>query len=305
MRVAVIDIGTNTILLLIAEVSAAGELHVLEDMQVIARLGKSVDEHRVIGMNAFARCRQFLIDYKAKCSFHNVDRIIAIGTSALRDAVNREDFISEIESTTGIQIEILSGENEAIWTFAGALSGIDKNRERYAVVDIGGGSTELSYGTHEKVLEAQSLDIGCVRMTERFLHHSPPTESELSAFDQYVRNAVESFPRFDANVTALVGVAGTVTTLAALDRKLTTYSREAIASSTLKIMRILEFYQVMRTKSSSQLRQEMKVDPGRADIILAGVGILLAVMEANNSDHIIVSERGLRYGIALREAHRL
>lgn len=291
--------------MLVAELDHDGHLIVISDEQVIARLGKGVDAHRIILPDTFERCENFLREYVTKAQLRNVDNIIATGTSALRDAKNREDFLAYIHNAVGLDIEIMSGDDEAIWTYRGAISGITKRNSSCAVLDIGGGSTELIVGMDEKIISRKSIDVGSVRVTEKFLLHSPPRDMEIFAAEEFISEKIESFPTFDPRVTTCIGVAGTVTTLAAIELGLEVFDRQKVAGCVLKKNHITHSYEQLRIMTVDQIRKHAAIDAGRADIIFAGLIILKMVLKKMEVEEIVVSERGLRYGIAMREFERI
>jgi len=304
MRIATIDIGTNTILLLVAEAEQRTLGTVIHDQQVIARLGKGVDAERVIGRETFLRAEGFLRSYRETCDALKVDRICAVGTSALRDAKNREEFCRHIEETTGIRIEILSGEEEALWTYRGGISEFAGRSERFSVIDIGGGSTEIIVGTGIGIEEKSSIDIGAVRLTERILRDSPPELPAIIEAHELIRSLM---PPLTAHVasTFAVGVAGTVTTLASLHQRLPSYLPEKVSGYSLSYEDVCAMFGMLKDKSVPQIAAFPQISAGRADIILAGIMVLMGYMEACSLKNITVSDRGLRYGIALREAERI
>ncbi|MFA6234494.1 MAG: Ppx/GppA phosphatase family protein [Bacteroidota bacterium] len=304
MKVASIDIGTNTILMLIAEIAEDGSLAVISDQQGVARVGKGVDRSGTIEWDAFTRSERFLSAYLKEARAHAVDLIFCTGTSALRDARNGDDFISYMFQKLNLEIEILSGSDEALWTYGGAISGFSERDVKYAVLDIGGGSTELTLGKGFQIAKSLSLDIGCVRLTEKILHHAPPTDVEISSLFSLIDDAVWRYPAFDPATTIFVGVAGTVTTLAAVELGLTEYDREQVAGFVLTREMIQGRFEQFRSMTKDELQNTMRIDPGRADIILVGVGILKRMTELRDIPQIIVSERGLRYGIVMREWER-
>ncbi len=304
MRIASIDIGTNTILLLIAELRPDGSLNILHDEQVIARLGKGVDSERMINQETFVRVAGFLKEYKRTCDRLGAERICAVGTSAVRDAKNREDFITAMEEQTGIRIEVLSGDDEARWTYRGGISEFTGKAAMYSVVDIGGGSTEIIVGDANGIISKVSIDIGSVRLTERILKDSPPeTAALIEAHDfiasQIPPDAVRQIPQ-----TFAVGVAGTLTTLAALHQRLPEYDRTKVSGYALTSHDIGAMFGSLKDKSVSQIAAYPQISSGRADIILAGIMILMGYMERSGLQRITVSDRGLRYGILYRELER-
>ena len=303
MRIATVDIGTNTILMLIADVASDGSLSVVQDEQVIARLGRGVDEHRQITKDAFNRVKQFLEEYQRIASSHRVEKIIAVGTSALRDAANAAEFIDFIRRNTGLRIEVLSGHQEAEYTYQGAVSEflVGDDQQEFAVLDIGGGSTELSIGVDNNLVSRESFDIGCVRLTERFLKNSPPSSEGLEGALGEVSTWTSTLHRISPQIR-LLGVAGTVTTLAAMDLRLAKYDPERVGGHHLSIETITRLTRELQPLSVSEMiRKFPQIQEGRADIILAGMLILMEFMKALGAGEILASDRGLRYGIAYNE----
>lgn len=304
MRIASIDIGTNTILLTIAEVTEGAITRILHDQQVIARLGKGVDADKVINQETFVRAGGFLKQYKEVCDSYAVERICAVGTSAVRDAKNREEFISYIRSISGITIEVLSGDEEARWTYRGGISEFSGRAERYSVVDIGGGSTEIIIGDTHGISEKVSIDLGSVRITERILRDSPPEIPALIEAHAFIAAQMPPLAR-QASSTFAVGVAGTLTTLAALHLRLPEYDAEKVSGYSLRFDDVCAIFGMLKDRSVQQIMTFPQISAGRADIILAGIMILMGYMEAGGLQQITVSDRGLRYGILLREAERV
>lgn len=300
MRIASIDIGTNTVLLLIADLLPSGHITVVHEEQVFARLGKGVDENKIINQDTFERVGHFLAAYKTTCDSFSVDKIIAVGTSALRDAGNRDAFCEFIKHTTGIAIEVLSGAEEARWTYRGGISEFLDQSELFSVIDIGGGSTEIIAGTKKRIHTTISIDIGSVRLTERILKESPPEYSSIAEAYQYILSHIpETIP--DAlHGTFAIGVAGTATTLAALHQHLPVFDPAKISGYVLPYSEVCALFGLLKDKNIHQLQSMPQIHPGRADILLAGTMILMGVMEKCNIPSIQVSVRGLRYGILYR-----
>jgi len=299
VTVGVIDIGTNTVLLLIAQQEAAGQLETIIDLQRTPRLGKDVDARRVLDRDAIHRVLGVLSEYRQLLDEHRVERAVVAATSAVRDAANREAFCDVVLKTTGFEAEILAGEEEARWTFQGAISGLTSGQNA-TVVDIGGGSTEITDGTPGGINHAISLDIGAVRLTERFLRHSPPREDEVGEMESWLHEQLAALPSRSPD-TQLIGVAGTATSLAVLDLGLPAFDRNAVAGHILSSTRIQALYRELRTRSAQEIRGMSQVMEGREDIVTAGTAILLGIMERLGIGALTVSERGIRYGLALRE----
>jgi exopolyphosphatase/guanosine-5'-triphosphate,3'-diphosphate pyrophosphatase len=304
-RLSAIDIGTNTILMLIADIETTGEIHTIRDEHVIARLGKGVDEKRMILPETFERVFSFLAEYKRIHDAEHSGQIFACGTSALRDAANRKEFIEFIKARLGFEISILSGDEEAYLTYVGAISeftDLDQTH-KYSVIDIGGGSTEIVTGQGQQVESTFSLDIGSVRLTERFLKSSPPHPEGLEEAQLYIRTKILDLvdPPGDARC---IGVAGTLTTLAAIDLQLSVYDRDRVSGHVLTFDTIERIYSRLKGKRLEELIAIPQILPQRADIILAGILILKEVMAKIGAVRITASDRGLRYGILLREARK-
>ncbi|MEW5799476.1 MAG: Ppx/GppA phosphatase family protein [Bacteroidota bacterium] len=304
MRIASIDIGTNTILLLIADVSKEGIARVLHDEQVIARLGKGVDSDRMINQETFSRAESFLKVYKERCESFAVEKIAAVGTSALRDAKNSDEFCTFIKNSTGISIEVISGEEEALWTYRGGISEFLGRADRFSVIDIGGGSTEITVGNASNVISKTSMNIGSVRISERILKESPPDDSALVEAHEFVHSQIPRDLAKQLASTFAVGVAGTLTTLAALHQNLPHYDPAKVSGYSLSYESVCAMFALLRDKDLEQIKKFPQISEGRADIILAGIMILIGCMESAQLKSITVSDRGLRYGIIFREIER-
>ncbi len=300
MNIAVIDIGTNTVLLLVAEVSDDGRLRPLLYEQRIPRLGTGVDATRRLAEESISRVILVLKEYLQLLSpYHPVSTVVC-GTSALRDADNRRDFTELLERELGLVVEVLTGEDEAILTYRGALSGLS-GVQRAIVLDVGGGSTEISAGDTSHVLQKWSLDIGSVRLTERFFRHDPPASSEVDEATLCIRGELRRLAGFDGSGHVLIGVAGTATTLAVLDQGLKDFTMEAVSNYRLSRQAVERLFTRLKEVPHVELLRLTPAMQGRADIMTAGTLLLKEVMDATRCDELIVSERGVRYGIALRE----
>jgi exopolyphosphatase/guanosine-5'-triphosphate,3'-diphosphate pyrophosphatase len=306
MRLASIDIGTNTILMLVADVERNGTLSIVTDEHFIARLGKGVDEHGFIQKETFQRVHKILSQLKSIADSHGVQHLAACGTSALRDAANRQEFVNFIREHLSIEMKILSGQEEAELTYLGAVSEYleDSPSGEFAVLDIGGGSTELVTGIGSNVSSAVSIDIGSVRLTERILKNNPPENAALENAVKLIQNHLENISPLPP-ATKLIGVAGTLTTLAALDLQLKTFDAALINRYVLARETIERIFHELRHLTLDQIKSYPQIHPSRADILLAGILILLETLENVNLPRITVSDRGLRYGILLQAARTL
>lgn len=299
---AVVDIGTNTILLLVAEIGDAGQIHPLAYEQRIPRLGQGVDSRRRLSADAMQRAVTVLNEYRSIIARHSPSTAVVIGTSAVRDASNKDEFVSLVRARTGFTVEVLSGADEALWTYRGAISGIT-GVDRATVVDIGGGSTEISTGSASSVDSSISIDIGSVRLTERFIKHDPPQPEEVRAIKEAIETALR-IAKPPAAPFTLVAVAGTATTLALLARDAREFSLEAVSGVILTLAEIESLASTLSQKSVAQILAAGSYLTGRADVITAGAMILVEVMKKLGAGSVVVSERGVRYGIALREWER-
>lgn len=292
---AAIDIGTNSVLLLVAHTGAeaGGALSVLEERATVTRLGEGVDRTRTLGAAAMERTRACLQAYAQAVRAHRVSQCAIVGTSAMRDAAGSDAFRKEIEDLFGVPVRTLSGTEEAELTFRGALSGLSVPREEASVFDIGGGSTEIVSSTY-----AHSFDIGSVRLHERHLKSDPPTAAELARLRddaQAILSPLASDPR--ARRKYLVGVAGTVTTLAAVDGAISPYDGARVHGYTLTrgdVEAVAARLASLPVRSRSVLPG---LDPKRADVIVAGAYVTLAVLDALGADRFVVSDRGVRWGL--------
>lgn len=299
MRVAAIDVGTNSTRLLVAEQQADG-FRPLTRRLTITRLGEGVDEVRALDPAALQRTLETIAEYVATCGELEVRRLRVTGTSAVRDAANREEFFAGVRILTGGDAEMLSGEQEAAATFLGATSDLPSD-EHLLVVDIGGGSTELVHGAGTPE-QASSLDIGCVRMFEKHLASDPPTSEELDALRSEARGVLEkaaSMTVIPAGVR-LVGVAGTVTQLAALKTGLPIHDPDVTHHLVMSHGDVRLLSRRIASLTIEQRKRIKGLEPGRADVIVAGAEILLAVMEAFDTAEVLVSEKDMLDGLVLQ-----
>jgi exopolyphosphatase/guanosine-5'-triphosphate,3'-diphosphate pyrophosphatase len=303
MKIAAIDVGTNTVLLLLAEVRRDGSLIPLLHEQRFPRLGQGIDAQGSISRDAIARLIEVLTEYRTLLASHNPDRVVVCGTSAVRDATNQAELVRRVRRETGLTLEALSGEEEARWTFRGALSGL-RDIERSTVVDIGGGSTEIITGAHGAIERSISLQIGSVRLKERHLRHDPPTHPELEAAITETEDALPPVSDFPFGGSTLVGVAGTATSLALLAQGAKEFDVRAVSGYHMPYSAVDHLFRTLRSMPSAMILELSSVMEGRADIITAGALILRELMAHLGFSEVVVSERGVRYGLVLREAER-
>ena len=304
--VSCIDIGTNTALLLIADLDpATGTIQPVYHKQTIVRLGKNVDAAKTIDPQGLQRLIDCMIDYRQLSDEHAVETIIAAGTSALRDAKNRTEVIEAVERAAGITIECISGKEEADLTFSGAVAGMSDIPELFTVIDIGGGSTEISMGSPGAITESVSLDIGSVRLTERFFTTLPPSASEIDAAKSCIDQLLTAnIIPFFASREHVYGVAGTITTIAQVDQGLKHFDALKVHNYPLTYEEVHAFLDRLKTSTLDEII-ELGIPEGRADVITMGMLILHQFMRLLGVGEIRVSIQGLRFGLAQRELLRL
>lgn len=301
---ASIDIGTNSVLLLVAEVKP-GKIDPIVEKQQIPRLGKGVDRDKSLSFESRKRVLSVLQDYKEFLENNYPDIVrdtVVTATSAVRDASNRQQFLDDIANETGWRVRLLSGDEEAKVTFNGALSTLKTDRDKeYAVLDIGGGSTEITVGKPGKLISFRSVDMGSVRFSERFLQSDPPDPVQIQKAKKEIKNLLSSETKPE-NEFIPVGVAGTVTSLAAIALGLRSYHPENLNGFILRKNRIGEFIAEFSSCRSDVIEKTYPLFlKGRGDIILAGVLILNEFLTWCQKDEIIVSTGGIRHGIVLTE----
>jgi exopolyphosphatase/guanosine-5'-triphosphate,3'-diphosphate pyrophosphatase len=294
-RVAAVDLGTNSTRLLVADVDGDRLSEVVRRL-TITRLGEGVDERRRLLPLPIARVRNCLTDYRRELESLGAARTLAVATSAVRDAENGEAFLGEIEWSYGFTTRLLDGAEEASLMARGVLS--DRpSLDDTLLVDIGGGSTELVHWADGAVAAATSLDVGCVRLTERFLRADPSAPRELLAAAMEVRNLLPGLePR------AAIGVAGTVTTLAALDLGLATYDPERTHGHRIARSAVDDWLVRLAGMTLAERLEVPAVEPGRAPVIVAGLVVLRQILDAYGLDGIEASERDILHGAALAAA---
>lgn len=301
MRVGAIDMGTNSTRLLVADVDRAGagaHLETLDRRMQITRLGQGVDADRRLRPEAVERTLAVLREYKAVLDELGVDSLRAVATSAARDAADTEAFFGPVTELLEQAPELLSGEEEARLSFSGATAGLDEPAP-YLVVDIGGGSTELVYGTGAPE-GLVSLDMGCVRTTEQYLESDPPTPEELSQAVQMARLHLTDADRIVPaahDAKTLVGLAGTVTTVAAVEMGIPEYDPDKIHHFRLSREAAEDVFRTLATESAEKRRHNPGLEPGRVDVIVGGTAVLVTVMRHYEFDEMLVSEADILDGL--------
>jgi exopolyphosphatase / guanosine-5'-triphosphate,3'-diphosphate pyrophosphatase len=297
VRVAAVDLGTNSTRLLVADVED-GRVDEVDVQVTTTRLGEGVDTRRRLLPLPIARVRNVLTDFRRRSEQLGAERILAVGTSAIRDAENGQAFLGEIEWSYGFATELLSGDDEALTTLCGVTAG-RALEPKTLIVDLGGGSTELILGGPDGVNFHTSLDVGSVRMTERFLASDPPTPAELDACAAAVRDELATV---SLEPRAAIGVAGTITTLAALDLELDEYDREVVHGHRVGAAGVLRQLARLAELPLEERRRVPALHPGRAPTIVAGAVIVRETLRRFALEEIEASERDLLHGVALAAA---
>jgi exopolyphosphatase / guanosine-5'-triphosphate,3'-diphosphate pyrophosphatase len=301
-RVAAVDLGTNSTRLLVADVDEGRISDVARETR-ITRLGEGVDERRRLLPGSIARVRNVLTDFRRTADSLGAERTLAIATSAIRDAENGEAFLGEVEWSYGFKTRLLSGHDEALMMFRGVTS--ERTLERGTViVDIGGGSTELVAGGPNGVGWHDSLDIGSVRITERFLHSDPPTQDEQSSAATAARALLaERVPdEIRDDISSAIGVAGTITSLGALALGLEKYDRDRVHGSELTAEALERQLRRLASVPLEERRGMRPLDPDRAPVIVGGALIAREALAYFKLDKLEISERDILDGAALAAA---
>lgn len=302
-RVAAVDCGTNSTRLLVAGPDGAGGLRTVERLMTITRLGQDVDRTGRLADEAIARTQATLTRYRTVMDDLGVPagRVRVAATSAARDAANRDEWFAAAEAVVGARPELLSGEEEAELSFLGAVSDLPADRGPFLVFDLGGGSTEVAVGG-DRVEGALSLDIGCVRLTERFIESDPPRPEELTAAISYAESWLDDVLRklpAVGSVRTVVGLAGTVSTVAAVEIGLAEYDRDRIHHFVLTRAAAEDVFRTLATEARTDRIHNPGLEEARADVIIGGCCALVAIYRRLGLDEVLVSEADILDGMAL------
>ncbi len=298
MRVAAIDCGTNSIRLLIADIDGNNFREIVRDMEIV-RLGQGVDETGQFHPDAIARTLTAVDKFAAEIAKRGVEKIRFCATSATRDATNRHLFVDGVRDRLGIELEVISGDEEAALSFVGAIKDLDPSNGPFLVVDIGGGSTEFVFGT-STVEAARSVNIGCVRMTERHIASDPATAQQIELARTDIQAAIAQAAAVVPITQAktLVAVAGTATTVAAAALDLPEYDRYAIHLSRISAQQTHAAATMFATSTREQRLALGYMHPGRVDVIAAGSLVLSEIMKATGASEFVASESDILDGMA-------
>jgi exopolyphosphatase/guanosine-5'-triphosphate,3'-diphosphate pyrophosphatase len=300
VRLATIDIGTNTTLLLVAEASG-GDVHVLAERAEITRLGRGIGADGGLGRPGIERTLAVLTDYVAVARSHGAS-IHAIGTEGLRRAPNARDFLEPAARILGAPVEVIDGDREAALSFLAALRSFpDEAKGTTVVLDIGGGSTEIIVARADRVEFRRSLPLGSVRLTEKHIRSDPATPAEVAAATGEIVQQLANVP-FPTGPLTLVGTAGTVTSLAAMSLGLASYDPARVHGHRLTLAALEQQIDGLRASTQPEREKMTGLDPKRADVILAGACILQQIALSAHATEILVSDRGIRWGLLFEKA---
>jgi exopolyphosphatase/guanosine-5'-triphosphate,3'-diphosphate pyrophosphatase len=309
MRIAAIDVGTNTVRLLIADYAGGEKFTPVFRKEVITRLGEGFSSRGVLSSEAMGRTLEALKDFKKSIAERKTNKIIAVATSVVRDAHNGKDFIDNVREQIEIEIILISGETEANLACQGAVLPVDCEYDQAFIFDIGGGSTEFILTQRTEVLKVESIDLGVVHLPEKYLHHDPPQEEELAAIEKIVATKIQNvkkqfqiaslYPFSCGHRIILIGIAGTPTTLAALDLQLAQYDREKVTNHLVEIKRVREIFRELIVKTAAERLSLPGLQKGREDLIIPGILITMGVMEVFEFSVLRVIDSGILEGLVL------
>ncbi|MCH8157006.1 MAG: Ppx/GppA family phosphatase [Nitrospinae bacterium] len=300
-RVASIDIGTNTVRMLILETEPGGGLREIGQERAITRLGEGMDTRKRLLEHRMQGTLSVLAGFCDKCREHEPVSIRAVATSAVREAGNREEFLKRAQEMLGLEIEVIPWETEARMMIAGVLWRLPDAEKRILAFDIGGGSTEFILAREGRIAAAAGTVLGTVRLTEKFISRHPVVDEEYRALEEHLRRELgavkEKLSAFAPEM--LIGTAGTVTTLAAIDGNVYPYDPEKIHGRTLSLNRVEELLEELKGKSLAERVAMKTMEKGREDLIIVGSALVLETLRVFACDRLTVSEYGLREGIIL------
>ncbi len=304
MKIASIDLGSNSVILLIAEFSADGKINPLFEKCEITRVSEGLSTTGKMSQEAMDRTMEVLRKYTALALKHQVERIICIATEGLRRAQNSQEFIERVQKNCGFKIEIITGLKEAQLAYLSAHYDFKKKYPALLVLDIGGGSTELiwkiEFEKSKNRIRSLSMRMGSVRLSEEIVKNDPISEEEFLLLKTNIQKKLDrdlDNIQLPEEAFELIGLAGTVTTLSQIDQKLSAFDSEKIQGAVLTLNSIEKIIEELKNKTIAERCEMIGMEPKRADVLLAGACILEAVLKKFKLNHVTVSDRGIRYGI--------
>jgi exopolyphosphatase / guanosine-5'-triphosphate,3'-diphosphate pyrophosphatase len=301
MKYASIDVGTNAVLLLIAEPDN-GMSDIL-DISTITRLGEGLKEKGSLSDEAMTRTFNALEKYKKVMNENNVKEVLCVGTSALREAGNREVFLKTVREKLGLAVRVISERDEAYYTYLSVKNDELIKDKNFIIVDIGGGSSEIIKGSSQGIFDFISLPTGAVKLTEMFIKHDPPLHDELSSLVDHARDLLLKLP-FDGYGSTLIGAGGTITNLAGIILGLEAFDKDIIHTSGITLEEISILIDLMKNMPVSERKSIKGMEIGREDIFLQGIMFLREIMVYFGFKNLIVSAKGVRYGVIYERLRR-
>jgi len=302
MKCAAIDIGTNTILLLILD-EHEGVFRDVIDMSAIVRLGEGLAKSGSLNGPAMSRTIDAIRRYTDIARSHGVERLFCVGTAALREASNSEEFLRTVRNAFGFTIEIISARQEAYYTYLSVRDDPEVCVGSMTVIDIGGGSTEVIAGTDKEFVGFASLPMGSVRLTDAFITHDPPLAEELDQVASYIRENLSTAPFPEAST--LIGTGGTVTNIASIIIGIAAYDKERVHGFVIELSDLKEFITSLARLTGGERKNVKGMEPGREDIIVQGALILREIMEHGGFERCTVSAAGVRYGVIYEKCREI
>ncbi|TLY21152.1 MAG: Ppx/GppA family phosphatase [Nitrospirae bacterium] len=296
-----IDIGTLTLRLLIARIGADGRLHELASERRIVRLGEGLEPSRRLQPAPMARALETIAEWTPVIERAGAREVVAVATSAVRDAVNRDEFLGAVKRRSGLDVEVISGEEEARLSLLGIQSGLSAGVDRFVALDIGGGSTEFITVAPGQAPAMVSVDEGVVRLTEECLRSDPVRPDELASARARIARHLDVVEAKLGSLAGyrLVGTAGTITTLAAMDQRLAVYAPPRIHNYRLSVKAVQRILADLIARTRAQRRELVGLEPGREDLIVAGTLILAECLDQFGFSECLVSDTGLREGVLI------
>ena len=305
MRLATLDVGTNTVLMLVAERDPAGAVHAIADFARITRLGRGVDSSGRLDPDAAAQTLATIVEFVQKARELGAEKIVGVATAALRDVSDGAEFIAQVKARAGVDLEIITGETEAQLSYLAVTRGLQLDpAAKLLIADIGGGSTELIRVEPGRELDVASLQIGSVRLTERFVHHDPPTAHEAMDLRLAVNEALQAL-EWEFSPDQMVGISGTVTTVCAIVLGLAAYDPKVVHGHRLSQGDVIATIAKLGALPLEERKKLPGLEPGRADVIFAGAAILERIMCHFNMNEMVVSDQGVRWGLIWRTLETL
>jgi exopolyphosphatase/guanosine-5'-triphosphate,3'-diphosphate pyrophosphatase len=296
MRICSVDIGTNSFILLIADL-IDGKISPIHQEFSIPRLGEDIVTNKLIKLDAIERSVTVLEKFREIISSFAVEKVIPIATAVLRDAKNSEAVRTQLSSALGYEIKVITGEEEAYYSFLGVISNSSQNQDKFTTIDIGGGSTEIITGSGSGITNSISLPIGAAKIRDLFFEDNIYSDEKIQKAKEYINQFIESMNNSEIEIDKIVGVGGTITTLAFIKSGLDNYEPEIIDKLDLDLDSIKVIFEQLSKLTPEEIVNKYKIHPKRADILLPGQLILISIMTKLGIESIRVSSRGLRFGV--------